>query len=104
MGNGGDELARVGVLRRLQHVARGPLLHDAPLPHDDDEIAQQVHHVEIVGDEQIAHAEAVLQLFQEVEHHRLHRHVERRRRLVEDHEIRVEGDGAGDADARLLAA
>ncbi len=40
-----------GILRRLQQPDRGALLHDAPLPHDDDAIAEQLHHMQIVGDE-----------------------------------------------------
>ncbi len=41
---------------------------------------------------------------QQVEHLRLDRHVQRRHRLVEHHEPRVEGDGPGDPDALALAA
>ena len=44
------------------------------------------------------------ELLQQVEHHRLHRHVERRGRLVENDEIGLERDRARDADARLLSA
>ena len=38
------------------------------------------------------------------EHGRLHRHVERRRRLVENEEARVRDQGTGDRGAGLLAA
>ena len=48
--------------------------------------------------------ERLLEVLQQIEHHRLHRNVERRGRLVEDDEIGLERDGARDADARLLAA
>src|ERR1700676_1938177 len=41
---------------------------------------------------------------QQIEHDRLHRNVERRRRLVQDREIGLERDRARDADPRLLAA
>ena len=45
-----------------------------------------------------------LQLLQQIEHDGLHRHVERRGRLVEDDAVGLERDGARDADARLLPA
>ena len=41
---------------------------------------------------------------QEIQDHRLHRDIERRGRLVENHEFRVQRDGARDADAGLLSA
>ena len=45
-----------------------------------------------------------LQLGEQVEDAGLHRDVERRGRLVADHERRLPGEGAGDGDALLLAA
>ena len=57
-----------------------------------------------MADEEVAHAERRLEVLQQVQHHRLDGDVERRGRLVEDDEVGFERDGAGDADARLLAA
>ena len=99
-----EQVARVLRLRREQHPLGRPLLDDLPRLHDDHAVAQQPHHVEVVRDEQIAHAERLLEVLQQVEHHRLHRDVERRGRLVEDDEIGLERDRARDADARLLPA
>ena len=47
---------------------------------------------------------ALLQVLDQIEHLRLHRHVERRDRLVGDDEVRLDGERAGDADALALAA
>ena len=47
---------------------------------------------------------APLELAQEIDDLRLHRHVERRGRLIEDEEFRLEHDGPGDGDALALAA
>ena len=52
--------------------------------HDQHAVAQQAHHVEVVANEQVAHAELALQPLQELQDHDLHRHVECRGRLVED--------------------
>ncbi len=57
-----------------------------------------------MGHEEIAHAQPVAQLGQQVQDRRLHRDVQRRRRLVEHEKPRAQGDGARDADALLLAA
>src|SRR5262245_11054350 len=104
VGNGGQEVASILRLRRNQNLFGRPLLDDASRLHDDDTIAQQPQHVEVVGDEQVAHPQRVLELLQQIEHDRLHRHVERRRRFVEDDEIGAERDRPRDAYARLLSA
>src|SRR5215471_1750342 len=51
VGNGGQEVASILRLRRNENLVGRPLLDDASRLHDDDPIAQQPHHVEIVGDE-----------------------------------------------------
>jgi hypothetical protein len=48
----------------------------------DDLVAHQVHHRQVVADEQVGHAEAVLQVLHQVQHLGLHRHVQRADRLV----------------------
>jgi hypothetical protein len=57
-----------------------------------------------MGDKQIAHTHGLLEVLQQVQHHRLHGDVERGGRLVEDDKLWVQRNGARDADARLLAA
>ncbi len=47
---------------------------------------------------------APLQVAQQVDDLRLHRHVEGRGRLVQHHEARLQHHGAGDGDALALAA
>src|SRR6185437_9232949 len=59
---------------------------------------------EVVGDEEHRQAQLALQLLQQLEHRRLHRHVERRGDLVADQEVGPRGQGAGDGDALALAA
>ncbi len=56
--------------------------------HHADAVRHVAHHREIVADEQVGEAEPVLQVAHQVEDLRLHRHVERRGRLVADDEVR----------------
>src|SRR3546814_15016557 len=56
------------------------------------------------SDEEVGQPVALLQLAEQVDDLRLHRHVERRRRLVEHYEAWLQHHGAGDGDAMALAA
>ena len=62
------------------------------------------HHRQIVADEEIGQAQALLQAFKQVDHLRLDRDVERGNRLVADNKFWVECQGSGNADALALAA
>ncbi len=59
---------------------------------------------EVVADEQQRQAELVLQIGQQVDDLRLHRHVERRDRLVADDQVGARRQRARDADALALPA
>ena len=61
-------------------------------------------HAEVVRDEDIAAAELVLQVHEEIEDLRLDRDIERRYRLVSDDDRRIHDHGAGDRNALALAA
>ena len=82
----------------------GPGLDDLAAVHDDDVVAQVAHEAQVVADEQVRDAEALLELEEQVDDLRADRHVERRQRLVEDDDLGVLGDGSGDGDALALAA
>ncbi len=62
------------------------------------------HDPEIMGDEHDRRAGLLLALRQQREHLRLHRHVERRRRLVGDDDARPAGHRHGDHGALAHAA
>ena len=57
-----------------------------------------------MADKQIRQPTLALQQFEQVENLILHRYVQRGDRLVADDQIRIERDGAGDADALALPA
>ena len=84
----GGQRARVRVLRLLEHrVAPGPPRRSARV-HDREVLARREHR-QVVGDEQHREVAFALQPLQEVEHLRLHHHVERGRRLVGDEHGRI---------------
>ena len=59
---------------------------------------------EVVGDEEIAHAQAVLDVAQEIHDLGADRHVERRHRLVEQDALGAGRERARERDALALAA
>ena len=79
-------------------------LDEPPAIHHGHAVADLAHEPQIVRDEEIRQAEALLQVEQEVDDLRLHGDVERRDGLVADDERRLERDRARDADALALAA
>ncbi len=79
-------------------------LDDAPEVHHRDAVRDVLDHREVVRDEDVREAEALLQVLQQVHHLRLHRDVERRHRFVADDELRLDGERARDRDALPLAA
>ncbi len=94
----------VGVERRVEQRLDRPALHHLAEIHDDDLVGEVAHECQVVTDED--HRLAVLSLDpqQQVDHRRLHRHVQRGNRLIGDQQVGVAGKGAGDGDALLLPA
>ena len=69
--------------------------------HDADAVADVLDDREVVGDEDERQAVAPLQVLEQVQHLRLHAHVEGDG-LVADDQPRLENEGAGDRDALAL--
>ena len=66
--------------------------------------AHRAHHREVVRDEEIGEREGLLKAPEELEHARLHGHVEAGGRLVEDDHLRPQRQDARQPHAPLLAA
>ena len=79
-------------------------LHDAAEVHDDHFVGDQLDDGQVVRDEDVGDAGRFLQVHQQVQHLRLDRDVERRDRLVGDHQARLEHQRARDRDPLALAA
>ena len=67
-------------------------------------MANVLHDAQIVADEQVGQPQLFLEVLHEIQNLRLHRHVQRRHRLVRYDEARVHYEGARDANALPLAA
>ena len=87
---------------RVEHGDRPALLDDLALRHDAHAVRHLAHDREIVGDEEQRHVQAFPQRAEERENLCLDRHVERRRRLVGDQEIRLVGQRHRDHDPLAL--
>ena len=88
----------------VENGLAGAFFDNFPLIHDQDAIAEQPHDVEIVRNKQVAHAEALPQAGQEMQDHRLHRHIEGRCGFVQNEQRRVQGNSARNPNAGFLAA
>ena len=104
MWDGGEQFAHVAGFGRTEHGVAGAFLDDLSGSHDDDAVTQQAHHIEVMGDEQIAHTQQRLEILEQIKHHGLDRHVQCSGGLVQDNKLGPQRNGAGDADAGLLAA
>ena len=100
----GEQGRRVVVGRRLvEQVGRCDLA-QAPEVHDGHPVAHVLDDGQVVRNEEDGQVVLLLQVLQQVEDLRLHRHVEGGDDLVADEQLRLEHEGAGDADALALAA
>ena len=104
VGNRFEQHPRVRVLRRAEQPPRRRELDDPPQVHDADAVGDMMDDREVVRDEQVGQAHPARQVPHQVQHLRLHRHVERRRRLVADQEAWFGRQRAGDGNALPLPA
>ena len=103
-GNRCQQRSRVRVCRLTKDLAHGALFNDLALVHDGDAVRHFGDDAEVVRDEQQRQIEPLLELAQQLEHLRLDRDVERRRRLVGDDQRRSAGERDRDHHALPHAA
>ena len=87
---------RIGMPRRPEQLPHRGLLHLLAGIHDHHPLGDLGDDAEVMGDEHDGRADPVLQVAHELEDLRLDGHVERRRRLVGDQQLRVAGQRDGD--------
>src|SRR2546422_4164555 len=92
----------VGMARRAGDAVREPHLHDLTQVHHRHLVADELHDLQIVRDEQIGKAELPLEIAKQVHHLSLDRDIQRARRLVGHDEMRPDRQGARDAHAALF--
>ena len=99
-GQAAEQAAGVGVLRLVEGTG-GQALQDAAGIHDQDAVAERGHQLEIVADEDEAHAAGADEIVEDRQHLHLHGDVEGGGGLVGDEEHRA--GGQHDRDHRPLA-
>lgn len=72
--------------------------------HDQHVITHVSDHGEIMGNEQVAQAKALLQLVQQIKHLGLHGDVQRRDRFVANQHLRIWGEGTCNGQTLALSA
>jgi hypothetical protein len=87
-----------------EDLVRGLEFDELALMEHADPVRDLPDHRQVVRDEQVGHAGAPLQVGEQPEYPGLGGHVERRGRLVADHQRHVAGERAGDRDPLLLSA
>ena len=100
----GDQGSRVGGTGRREDGVEGSGVDDVPVLHDDQVVGHVGDDREVVGDQHEREPVLPLEPSEQHEDLRLRRHVERRRRLVGDQELRAAGDRDRDDDALALPA
>ena len=99
--NGLQQGTQIGVTRIAEDVLQAARLHDLAAIHHHDLLGDIRHDAQIVGDHQHSHAQFGLQIPDQLEDLRLHRHVQRGGGLVGDQKCRAADQGH--CDHRPLA-
>ncbi len=89
--NRADEAARVGVLRVGEQRPHVRLFDDLTRVHDGDPVAHLGDHAQVMGDEDDGRAGLLLEHAHEVQDLGLDGHVQRRRGLIGDEQLRLAG-------------
>ncbi len=103
-GNAAASARAYGWAARWKTSSLGPSSTMRPRVHDGGALADIRERRQVVSDEDHGEPELTLEPLEELEHLRLHHHVERGRRLVGDQEPRVAGERERDEHALPLAA
>src|SRR5438067_4705810 len=100
-----EQIARIVLAHPMaDQLARGQRLDRLTVLHHHQPLAHMGDDGEVVADHQEGELAPPAHLFEQVQHLRLHRSIERRGRLVEQQDRRFEDERAGDGYALALAA
>ena len=90
--------------RPCKDFPRRPLLHHPPLVHDQNTVADVVHHSQVMRHQQHGHVARSAQIPDQVEHLGLDGDIERGYRLIRHQKRRRKRQRAGNSDPLALAA
>jgi hypothetical protein len=94
----------LGLGRGVDHRPGGALLDDPAQVHDRDAVGEVGRGREVVGDHEDAEVGLLAQPGQQGQDPGPYRHVQHRRRLVGDQQLRLQHQAGGDGDPLALAA
>ena len=103
-GVGGQQGLGVGMFGVGEQGAGGRHFREFAQIHDGDPVGEVLHHVQVVRDEQVGQVILRLQVLEQVDDLRLNGHVQSRDRLVAHDQLRVQRQGARNADPLALPA
>ena len=87
-----------------QHLFRRAAFNDAPQIHHAHLVRKIFHDAQVVGNEEEAQPQFLLQRFQQIQYLRLHRHIQRAGGLIADQQLRRHRQGPGNGDSLALTA
>ena len=102
--HGVEQPLGVGVRGVLEDVSARSQLDDLAEIHHADSVGDPLHNGQIMADEQVRQPQFGLQVHHQVDDLRLNGDVQRRHRLVSDHQFGPQRQRSGDADPLTLAA
>ncbi len=103
-GDGGQKLARIGMLRIFEDRRARADFHDPAQIHHTYLMGDPFDHGHVMADEQVTQAQVRLQVHHQVDDLRLHGHIQRADRLIRDDQLGVYSERAGYGGALALAA
>ena len=89
---------------RSEDLLFGPLFNDAAVEHDDNLVGDGFNRCQVVGNEQVGNLQLSLQAEQQLQYSFGHQLIQGRSNLVADDQVRLGGQGAGDADTLFFTA
>ena len=104
MGNSGDKLAGVIVLRRGEQTVNLTVFDNLSGAQDRHAVGDAAHRGQIVGNKQIGQPQLLLELLQQGQNLRLNRDVERRGGFIQHQDGRLQHQRAGNSHPLALAA
>jgi len=98
-----EQFAGVGVLRIVEDIAAAPF-DNAAVEHYRDFVGKGLDYPEVMGDKQIGHVEALLQILEQFDNLGLNGHVEGAGWFIEDQQPGMQDNRPGDGDPLALSA
>jgi len=98
----GEQCFGIRVLGRTANGLGISGFDNPPQVHDQNALANVLHHSQIMGHEQIRHTMITLEVLEQIDDLSLNGHIQRAHRLVADNQPRLDRQGTGDSNTLAL--